>query len=64
MRDDIQTCKKEWFSWNKWSERKPGLFKLVFDGIHMISLCSKCYYGDDENGKVKASSKGMQNRRN
>ena len=56
--------KKEWFAWTKWIEREPGMFKLEFEGTSMISLSSKCYYGEDEKGKIKASSKAMQKRQN
>ena len=52
--------KKKWLSWNKWSNREPGLFKLEKEGTRAIALCSKCYFVDDEkSAKVKMSSKGV-----
>ena len=50
--------KKQWLSWNKWSNREPGLFKLEKEGTRAIALCSKCYFVEDEkSGKAKKSSK-------
>lgn len=28
MAEKLRACKKEWFTWDKWSAREPGLFKL------------------------------------
>ena len=47
----VWSRKKEWLAWDKWSERKPGLFKLEFKGTCGIALCSMCYFMEDENGK-------------
>ena len=33
--------KKYWLSWDKWSSREPGLFKLESEGTRAIALCSK-----------------------
>ena len=52
--------KKQWLSWDKWSSREPGLFKLKPEGTRAIALCSKCYFVEDEqSGKAKMSSKGV-----
>ena len=40
--------KKQWLSWDKWSSREPGLFKLDSEGTRAIALCSKCYFVEDE----------------
>lgn len=40
------------------------MFKLEFEGVRVIGLCRKCYYGEDEKGNVKASSKGVRKRQN
>ena len=51
---------KQWLSWDKWSNREPGLFKLEKEGTRAVALSSKCYFVDDENsGKIKKSSKGV-----
>lgn len=50
--------------WDKWREQELGLFKLEFEGIHGIVLCSKCYFMEDETGKAKASSKGSSKSQN
>ena len=51
MLEEFRASKKEWLTWDKWSERKPGLSKLEFEGTRGIALCSKCYFMEDENGK-------------
>ena len=43
-------------------QRGTGLFKLEFLGVKMISLCSKSYIIEDENGKQKNSCKGVSKR--
>ena len=43
--------------------RETGIFKLEFLGRKMISLCSKSYIIEDENGKQKVSCKGVSKRR-
>lgn len=62
--DEFRACKKQWFSWVKWSKCVPGLFKLEFKGTHRIAPYSKCYFMEDENGKVNLSSKGISKRQN
>ena len=44
MLEEFEARKKEWFVWDKWSGREPGLFKLEFEGKRGIALCSKCYF--------------------
>ena len=55
----FENNKKQWLSWDKWSNREPGLFKLEKEGTRAIALCSKCYFVEGEkSGKAKMSSKG------
>ena len=55
---EFKNNKKQWLSWDKWSNREPGLFKLEKEGTRTIALCSKCYFVDDEkSAKTKMSSK-------
>ena len=37
----------------------PGIFKKEFSGFRMLSLCSKSYIIEDQDGKQKISSKGI-----
>ena len=54
---EFKNNKKQWLSWDKWSSREPGRFKLEKEGTRAIALCSKCYFVDDENSaKTKMSS--------
>ena len=63
--DEFEATKKNWFAWNKRSNRTPGLFKMEFEGTRGIALCSKCYYmKNEEKNKVKLSSKGDSKRQN
>lgn len=32
MAEKLRACKKEWFTWDKWSAREPGLFQAVIRG--------------------------------
>ena len=50
MREELEARKKEWFAWDKWSGREPGLIKLEFEGKRGIALCSKCYFMAKEDG--------------
>ena len=61
----FENNKKKWLSWDKWSNREPGLFKLEKEGTRAITLCSKCYFVEDEkSGKAKKSSKGVSQKQN
>ena len=63
--EEFEREKNQWLSWDKWSSREPGLFKLEKEGTRAIALCSKCYFVDDENsGKSKISSKGVSQKQN
>ena len=65
LKEEFEAEKNQWLSWDKWSSRTPGLFKLEFEGSRMIALCSKCYFIDDGKGeKKKFSTKGMSQRHN
>ena len=65
LQEQFEKEKKNWLSWNKWSSREPGLFKLESEGTRAIALCSKCYFVEDErNGKAKMSSRGMSKAQN
>ena len=63
--EEFKMEKRAWLSWDKWSNREPGLFKLECEGTRAIALCSKCYFVEDESsGKAKMSSKGMSKAQN
>ena len=47
-----------------YDKRCPGLFHLEKSGTAMVSLCSKTYYVEGDDGKPKYSSKGIQKRGN
>ena len=65
LKEEFEAEKRQWLSWDKWSGRTPGLFKLEGEGSRMIALCSKCYFIDDGNGeKKKLSTKGMSKKQN
>ena len=65
LRKAFEQEKKEWLSWDKWSNREPGLFKLEKEGTRAIALCSKCYFVEDEaSGQAKMSSKGVNKKQN
>ena len=62
---DFQSHGQEWLAWNRWSNRTLDLFKLEFEGLRAIALCSKCCYVDDGAGqKNKASTKWMSKKHN
>jgi len=66
LKVEFEAEKNQWLSWDKWSSRTPGLFKLEFEGARMIALCSKNYYCDvgEEEEEKKVSCKGMSKRHN
>ena len=65
LQEQFKREKNQWLSWDKWSSREPGLFKLESEGTRAIALCSKCYFVEDEqSGKAKMSSKGMSKAQN
>jgi len=65
QKQEFEAEKNQWLSWDKWSGRTPGLFKLECEGSRMIALCSKCYYIDEAEGeKKKFSTKGMSKKQN
>ena len=53
LKAEFEAEKNQWLSWDKWSGRTPGLFKLEGEGSRMIALCSKCYFIDDGKGEKK-----------
>ena len=59
LQQEFEREKKQWVSWNKWSNREPGLFKLEKEGTRAIALRSKCYFVED-----KKSSKGVAQKQN
>ena len=63
---EFEREKKKWLSWDKWSSREPGLFKLESEGTRAIALCSKCYFVEDKRSdkEAKMSSKGMSKAQN
>ena len=65
LREQFENEKKDRLSWDKWSSRELGLFKLESEGTRAIALCSKCYFVEDErSGKANMSSKGMSKAQN
>ena len=62
---EFENNKKQWLSWDKWSNRQLGLFKLENEGTRAIALCSKCNFVDDEkSAKTKMFSKGVSQKQN
>ena len=62
---EFENNKKQWLSWDKWSNRDPGLFKLEKEGARAIALCSKCCFVKNEQSlKTKMSSKGEAQKQN
>ena len=69
LRDEYETDKNNWFPRTDTNEnqahdkRKPGLFKIEYEGDGIIALCSKTYFTWGQK-KSKFSSKGAQKERN
>ena len=60
LKEEFEVKKKNWLAWDKWSSRTPGRFKLEFQGRRMITLSSKCYFGEEHDcNKNKLSTKGV-----
>ena len=65
LQTEFEAKKEDWLSWDKWSSRTPGLFKLECEGSRMIALCLKCYFIEELEGeKEKFSTKGMSKKQN
>ena len=76
IREEFKKDYNKWFPRTDTSEnfaydsRKPGLFKVEFEGIGIVALCPKMYYvisdkrDKDGNLKVKYSCKGIQAKHN
>jgi hypothetical protein len=68
LRNEFERDKVNWFprmdtvEHKMYDKRKPGLFKIEFEGDGMIALCSKSYYVFGV--KNKCSSKGVQQNNN
>ena len=65
LKQEFEKDKHNWFPRNehmKIDKRTPGLFKIEYEGIGMVALCSKTYYVWGSKNKV--SSKGLQKHRN
>lgn len=41
LRKEFVAEKKQWLTWDEYSNRAPGLFKLECERWHMIALCLK-----------------------
>ena len=64
LREELETRKREWLAWDKWSGCTPGLFKLECEGSGIIT-CSKCHFVKGLEGeKKKFSMKGMSKTQN
>ena len=68
MKDEFEVDKCIWFPRTdtlenaRYVKRKPGLFKVEWSGLGIISLCSKTYYCFG--GKDKFSCKGVNKKNN
>ncbi len=68
LREEFEKDKVNWFprtdttEHKMYDKRKPGLFKIEFEGDGMVALCSKSYYV--WGNKNKCSAKGVQQKRN
>jgi hypothetical protein len=68
LREEFERDKVNWFprtdttEHKMYDKRKPGLFKIEFEGDGMVALCSKSYYVWGV--KNKCSAKGIQQKRN
>jgi hypothetical protein len=64
LRKEFEQDKKNWFPRTDtlenedYDKRKPGLFKIEYEGDGMVALCSKTYY--TWGSKDKFSIKGVQ----
>ena len=69
LRDEFEQDKSNWFprtdtkEHKAFDKRKPGLFKIEYEGDGMVALCSKSYYVWGS-GKNKFSCKGIQKCKN
>ena len=69
LREEFEKDKHNWFPrtdtlQNKaYDKRKPGLFKIEYEGDGMVALCPKSYIVWKQ-GETKISSKGCQKRNN
>ena len=68
LKEEFERDEHNWFPRTdtaenaKFDKRKPGLFKVEFEGDGMVALCSKTYYVWGSKNKI--SSKGLQKTRN
>jgi len=66
LRDEYKLDKYNWFPRDdtlenkNYDKRTPGLFKVEFEGVGAIALCSKANYVWGNNDKFKYSSKEAQ----
>ena len=69
LREEYQREKYKWFPRTDTEEnrmydkRKPGLFRVEYEGDGMVAFCSKSYYVWNSNNKDKFSCKGVQKKR-
>jgi hypothetical protein len=70
LRDEFKKEMHKWFPRTdtpehiQYDKRKPGLFKIEYEGEGMVALCSKTYYCWGDSTKSKISCKGTQKDRN
>jgi hypothetical protein len=68
LREEFKKEKDKWFPRTdtlehiQYDKRKPGLFKIEYEGDGMVALCSKTYYCWGDSSKI--SCKGTQKDRN
>ena len=60
----MKADKKNWLATDKFSERRPTLFKPEFVGTRGVWLTAKCYLVQDEAGENKYSCKGVSKKHN
>lgn len=70
MKRQFEKERYNWFPDNTtkqskaFNKRKPGLFKVEWEGDGIVALTSKMYYCYSKTDKSKSSAKGIQNRNN
>ena len=70
LRKEFEQDKKNWFPRTDtlenqdYDKRKPGLFKIEYEGDGMVALCSKTYYtwGNKDKFSIKGVQRGDRNK--
>ncbi|KAK3727765.1 hypothetical protein QZH41_016414 [Actinostola sp. cb2023] len=48
LRNEFDRCRNQWVASDTWSKRTPGIFKVEFQGLRAIAVCSKCYFVESD----------------